>query len=163
MTYYRRKRDPRREQFLQLFSRLIILLQKSYDEKKLRDGLTMETLAERLGVSKSRVSKILNGHSNMTLETLSNMAFELERDVDITLPAFNCNLTSTSPPIFTYIVSNETKGGWVFNSCQNLDFESQDTHEEIPTCFKPATGIATETKNIPFDLGSLEIKECAVN
>jgi len=40
-------------------------------------GISKKQLAERLGVSKSTVSRILNGSRNMTLETLTKVAFAL--------------------------------------------------------------------------------------
>lgn len=51
-------------------------------------GLSKKELAERMGVSQSRLSNLLNTQPNMTLETIAqfelalnvNMSFELERD-----------------------------------------------------------------------------------
>ncbi len=53
-----------------------------------RQGLSKKELAERMGVSQSRLSNLLNTQPNMTLETIAqfelalnvNMSFELERD-----------------------------------------------------------------------------------
>ncbi|MDZ7825665.1 MAG: helix-turn-helix transcriptional regulator [Gammaproteobacteria bacterium] len=41
-------------------------------------GITQAELARRLNESRSTISKILDGDRNMTLRTLSNIAFELE-------------------------------------------------------------------------------------
>lgn len=39
--------------------------------------ISRKELAERLGVSKSSISRILNGNRNMTLETLTKVAYAL--------------------------------------------------------------------------------------
>ena len=41
-------------------------------------GLTQEELAQRLGTKQPRVARIEGGFENLTLRTLSNLAFELE-------------------------------------------------------------------------------------
>ncbi|MFL0797056.1 MAG: helix-turn-helix transcriptional regulator [Cellvibrionaceae bacterium] len=46
-------------------------------------GLSAKELAKRLGVSKPRVSKMLDGSSNLTLRTLSDIGFALEKDIRI--------------------------------------------------------------------------------
>lgn len=49
-------------------------------------GLSQDALALRLGVSKSRISKILRGHSkNLTLKTLSEMSLAIGCDLQIKL------------------------------------------------------------------------------
>jgi transcriptional regulator with XRE-family HTH domain len=44
-------------------------------------GITKKELAERLGVSKARVSNILNGSPNLTLRTLATLSTALESEV----------------------------------------------------------------------------------
>lgn len=49
-------------------------------------GMTKADLAEKLGVSRPRISKLLDGSANMTLRTLADIAFELGKRVSINLP-----------------------------------------------------------------------------
>jgi transcriptional regulator with XRE-family HTH domain len=46
-------------------------------------GTSRAQLAERLGTTKSFVSQVLNGHRNMTLGTLADIAFALEIQVKV--------------------------------------------------------------------------------
>jgi transcriptional regulator with XRE-family HTH domain len=50
-------------------------------------GLTQSQMAVALGVDKSFVSRKMNGTSNMTLETLADLAFALNRPVKVELPS----------------------------------------------------------------------------
>jgi transcriptional regulator with XRE-family HTH domain len=47
-------------------------------------GVTKSELANRLGNSKSRITQLLSGNSNMTIGTLSDIAFELGLTLDKT-------------------------------------------------------------------------------
>lgn len=49
-------------------------------------GMTKADLAAKLGVSRPRISKLLDGSANMTLRTLADIAFELGKRVTINLP-----------------------------------------------------------------------------
>ena len=48
-------------------------------------GMSRKDLAERLGVSKARVSNILNGSPNLTLKTLAAVAVALDSKVHLEL------------------------------------------------------------------------------
>lgn len=48
-------------------------------------GLSKTDLAKRLNVSKPRITKLLDGSANMTLRTLADIAFELDKKITITL------------------------------------------------------------------------------
>ena len=48
-----------------------------------RQGLSKKELAEKMGVSQSRLSNLLNTQPNMTLETIAQ--FELALDVNVSL------------------------------------------------------------------------------
>lgn len=75
------------------FDRIVAELQKSheiYREECLLEfteevarrmkslGLTRKSLAERLNWSKSRISKVLNGRPNLTIDTVAQIAFALD-------------------------------------------------------------------------------------
>ena len=46
-------------------------------------GLSKADLAERLGVSRAHVTQLLNGNRNMTLRSLADIGFFLDRPVNI--------------------------------------------------------------------------------
>lgn len=48
-------------------------------------GLSKTDLANRLNVSKPRITKLLDGSANMTLRTLADIAFELDKKIVVTL------------------------------------------------------------------------------
>jgi transcriptional regulator with XRE-family HTH domain len=62
--------------------------------------LTRKHIADILEVDKSFITKKFSGEGNMTLETLADLAFALDRPVKVTLPsrapAVRSNLTETS-------------------------------------------------------------------
>jgi transcriptional regulator with XRE-family HTH domain len=60
-------------------------LHQALAEEQGRTGLTQSGMAGILDVSKSFVSRKMNGTSNMTLETLADLAFALDRVVKVEL------------------------------------------------------------------------------
>lgn len=48
-------------------------------------GLSKAELAERLDVSRPRITNLLNGSANMTLRTLADIAYELGKRVSVSL------------------------------------------------------------------------------
>ncbi|MCW2242772.1 helix-turn-helix domain-containing protein [Azospirillum canadense] len=61
-------------------------LNQALAEEHAKRGLTKAEISRILGRDKSFVSRKLNGASNMTLETLADIAFALNRPVRISLP-----------------------------------------------------------------------------
>lgn len=62
-------------------------------------GVTKAELAKRLGLSKPRITQLLSGGSNMTIGTLSDIAFELGLNLDKTFQEYSAQRYSldTSP------------------------------------------------------------------
>lgn len=85
MSSFSFKRHPRRKQFMRFITKVYELLEDSYWEEHDNNGLTKTKIADSLGVHKSFVTRLLRGTSNMTLETFSDLAFELNRDIKIDL------------------------------------------------------------------------------
>lgn len=52
-------------------------------------GVSKAELANRLGKSKARISQLLGGHSNMTIGTLADIAFELGLTLDKTFEEYS--------------------------------------------------------------------------
>lgn len=63
-------------------------------------GVTKAELARRLAISKPRVTQLLSGGSNMTIGTLSDIAFELGLSLDKTFKEYSIERyrLDTSPP-----------------------------------------------------------------
>lgn len=61
---------------------LAVTIERALDEEE----VSRKQLAEALGVKSPRVSKILSGEANLTLETLASVASALHREVVISLP-----------------------------------------------------------------------------
>jgi transcriptional regulator with XRE-family HTH domain len=52
-------------------------------------GVTKSELASKLGISKPRISQLLKGGSNMTIGTLSDIAWELGLNLDKTFKEYS--------------------------------------------------------------------------
>ena len=77
--------EPRRRKFVRLIGRVQDELQKAFVEEKEERGLNKTMLAKRLERTKGFVTRKLNGTGNMTLETLSDFAWALDREIVIQL------------------------------------------------------------------------------
>ena len=77
------KLDPRRRTYVRMISEIRHALNAALLEENLKQG----DLADRLGCDKSFVSRKLAGTGNMTLETLADLAYALNRPVKVTLPS----------------------------------------------------------------------------
>ena len=64
-------------------------------------GVTKSELAKRLGKSKPRITQLLNGSSNMTIGTLSDIAVELGLNLDKTFREYSAQRyrLDTNPPV----------------------------------------------------------------
>jgi plasmid maintenance system antidote protein VapI len=49
------------------------------------EGISNNALARKLHIDRSAITRIFNGHQNMTLETIARLADALHRDVEIRL------------------------------------------------------------------------------
>jgi transcriptional regulator with XRE-family HTH domain len=111
MTSSSLRLDKRRRTYVRLIGEIRHALNAALAEESVRRGLTRTGIARLLGTHKSVISRKFKGTSNMTLETLADLAFALDRPVHVTLPARdadrvgNSNLrlkapeTETAPPV----------------------------------------------------------------
>lgn len=79
--------DKRRRTFSRLLGQIQHVLNQALDEEHATRGLTRAEMARAIGRDKAFITKKLTGTSNMTLESLSELAFSLDRDIRISLPA----------------------------------------------------------------------------
>lgn len=77
MRSFQSKPDSRRKAFLSLASQVEGQLRAAYERRFDEGSENQVTLGEKLGVSRSAVNKRLNGRINMTMETISDMAWAL--------------------------------------------------------------------------------------
>lgn len=79
--------DPKEEVATRLIADVGDKLQAAFSEEKDRRRMTLRTLAERLEVDRSHVHRCLSGFNNMTLRTLAEVAWALDREVEVSIVA----------------------------------------------------------------------------
>jgi len=79
--------DGRRRTYVRLIGEVRHALNQALAEEFKANGLTKAAMATKLQKSKSFVTRKMNGTSNMTLESLADLAFALNRPVTISLPS----------------------------------------------------------------------------
>lgn len=87
MTSSSLRLDPRRRSYVRLIGDIRHALNQALDEEHASRGLTRAEMARILGRHKSFVTRKLTGVSNMTLETLADLAFALDRPIKIQMPS----------------------------------------------------------------------------
>lgn len=89
--------DKRRRVYVRLIGDIRHALNQAFVEEHDARGLTRTEIADLLGTSKSFVTRKLTGTSNMTIETLADLAFALERRVRINLSSPTVAQGSNTP------------------------------------------------------------------
>jgi len=101
MTSSNLSSDKRRRTYVRLIGEIRHALNQALQEEHERRDLTRTRIAEVLSTDKSFVTRKMNGTSNMTLETLADLAFALDRVVKV-------QLLSRAPPLGSnYVTSGE--------------------------------------------------------
>ena len=77
LGWLKEEREKRGRDYRYYLYRLINEVTDKIENLMELQGLSRKQLAERLGVSKSTISRILDGNRNMTLETLTKVAYAL--------------------------------------------------------------------------------------
>lgn len=78
--------DKRARTYARMIASIRHELNQALTEEYEKRGLTQAKIAEILGKDKGFISRKLNGAANMTLETLADLAFALDRPVRVSLP-----------------------------------------------------------------------------
>lgn len=78
--------SKRRRTFSRFLGQIQHALNQALDEEHVKRGLTRAEMASSIRRDKAFITKKLTGVSNMNLETLSDLAFSLDRDIRISLP-----------------------------------------------------------------------------
>jgi transcriptional regulator with XRE-family HTH domain len=79
--------DKRRRTFVRLLGEIQHALNAAYLEEHERHGLTKSKMAKEIGRNRSFVTRKMTGMDNMTLETLADLAYALNRPVKVSLPS----------------------------------------------------------------------------
>ena len=77
-----------------LYAKLITEIAFELEEAIAQEGVTQTELAQRLGVNKSYITRILNGQPNMTIRTLVKIANALNRKVFARFDKFEVRATA---------------------------------------------------------------------
>lgn len=81
------KTDPRRRSYVRLIGEIQRALNGALEEEHAKRGLTRKAIADILKKNKSVITRKFSGEGNMTLETLADLAYALDRPVKISLPS----------------------------------------------------------------------------
>lgn len=85
MPSSRPQTSARRALYLRLAGQIEGQLREAYHRRFNAGELNQSSLAAKLGVSRSVVNRRLNGQTNMTIETIAEMAWALGLEIDVTI------------------------------------------------------------------------------
>lgn len=88
--------DKRRRTFVRLIGEVQHALNQAFVEESEARGLTRVDMAKAIEKDKSFITRKLNDPSNMTFETLADLAYALDRPVKITLPSRHASAHSNN-------------------------------------------------------------------
>lgn len=101
MKFANPKIDKRRRTYVRLMGEIQHVLNEALSAEYEKRGLTKTEIGKILGLGRSAISKKFDGRHNMTLETLADLAFALDRPVKVALPervAPSAGSNSVLPP-----------------------------------------------------------------
>ena len=90
--------NARRRTYVRLIGDIRHALNQALAEEAEKRGLTRAEIARTLGKNKSIVTRKFSGTSNMTLETLADLAYALDRPIRIALPPRDATDAANAPP-----------------------------------------------------------------
>jgi DNA-binding XRE family transcriptional regulator len=97
MMSFRFAPDRRKRVTGRFFARVRRELQKAFMEEKKERGLTQSQLARELGVDRAVVCRQLSGTSNLTLRTLADYAWAMNRDLIFAMPKHDAGANHYMP------------------------------------------------------------------
>ena len=86
MTSVKPKVDKRRRTYSRLLGEIHHALNQALSEENKSRKLNKTQIAKILDLDRSTISKRFDGRHNLTLETLADLAFALDRPVKVSLP-----------------------------------------------------------------------------
>ena len=101
MSSYKISVDPKRKAFTRLISAIHRELAAALEREGRARNLTQSDVANTLGVNKSAISRRLSGTSNLTLKSISDLAWALGHDVNFRLVSRRQKIAGANYPIAT--------------------------------------------------------------
>jgi transcriptional regulator with XRE-family HTH domain len=98
MTSFQFAPDRRTRIAGRFFARVRRELQKAFLEGKADHGLTQAKLARKLGVDRAVVCRQLAGTANITLRTLADYAWAMDRDLVLSMPKHDGGANNYAAP-----------------------------------------------------------------
>lgn len=95
--------EPRRRAAGRLISRVRRALAQAVSEERAEKGTTQQSLAQKLGVHRSVINRILTGEGNLTLRSLAEIAWALDRTVTISIEKQGVN---SNESVNTYLTAD---------------------------------------------------------
>lgn len=86
--------SKRRRTYIRMLGEIQHVLLEALEEESRDRGLTRAEMARSIGKNKSFVTRKLSGDSNMTLQSLADLAFSLDRPVKVNLPSRHAQISS---------------------------------------------------------------------
>ncbi len=86
--------SKRRRTFIRLIGQIHDALNAALEEEHKLTGLTRADIAKTLGLNRSFITRKFTGADNMTIETLADLAFALNRPVEVRLPSRHANVNA---------------------------------------------------------------------
>lgn len=83
MPSSRRKQNPRRQMFLKLSGMIEGQLRDAYAKRYEAGVLNQSSLAAKLEINRSAIHHRLTGQKNMTIETIADMVWGLDHDIEV--------------------------------------------------------------------------------
>lgn len=81
MTSFKLPIEPRQRKASRFLGRVYSELQRALVEEKTLRKLTQQDLASQLGVNRSVVNRQFSGHANLTLRSIADLAWVLNREI----------------------------------------------------------------------------------
>lgn len=108
MTSVSPRLDKRRRTYVRLIGNIHHALNQALSEEKAKRGLNMTKIGKILGIGRSAISRKFDGRHNITLEALADLAYALDRPVEISLPERAATVAGSNdvrPPETTVVTS----------------------------------------------------------
>jgi transcriptional regulator with XRE-family HTH domain len=144
--------NPRREMYLALAGSIESQLRDAFARQSKGGNVSQSSLAKKLGINRSAVHKRLTGQTNMTIETIADMLWALDKDFNFSVFDKNMpNKNNNEQFQPTEIISNFLLPHINLNK---LSQEYREISKITPTSQMPMLKIETKSENKEIELAS---------
>ncbi len=114
---------------------------RAFTQRRDKDGITQADVAEKLGLGKKNravISRVFSGEHNLTLRSLSHLAWALGQDIEIRLVP-ECQKRSSGPSIFsTEILASESEQNETIEYVEVAPEDNATSAEKFRNVLEPA-------------------------